>query len=314
MLRFFERNPALGIEVADSVVRVAVLSGGSGAPSLMYSRTADLPDGVVAGCYGAPNVLGPEELAAVLRQCLSGAPGPLRRAALSLPDGVFRIQTLDFDELPQKEQERERLIRWRLEKAAAFDLADTVLRYQLLKRQSGGQTVLACVAKQAVIAQYEQVLRGLGLDPWHIGVTSFHIVNLYAPVLAQKTPVFAFARVTGDSLATIVCEGGEARYYRYKDVKRGSIDDVKARIMREIEDSLHFYTHRDRTQVSEVRCLFLAGEPALSRDLAVGLGEVLAMPTEVLTSDALPIGGASGVNGNGDGELFVAAFGAGRAL
>jgi Tfp pilus assembly PilM family ATPase len=242
-----------------------------------------LPAGLVAENYASLNVRDAGELAALLRECLAGAPSYAKRTALSLPDGVFRVQTLEFDQLPANARERERLIRWRLEKAAAFDISETVLRYEVLGQRERGFTVLACLAKRAVIEQYEAVLSGLGLEPWTVGLSSFHILNFYAPVLVRKSPVFALAHLTEDSFTTIVAEAGGARFYRYKEVKRTGAADLKARLMREIEDSLHFYTHMDRSQTAEVKHLYLSGESDLPYALAEGLSTATSLSVEVLS-------------------------------
>ena len=294
MLRFLAKTPRLGIEITSSAVRLAAVSGRGANLFVLYARTADLPPGLVIENYASPNIRDGENLASVLRECLADAPAGMRRCALSLPDGVFRVQTLEFDELPAKAADRERLIRWRLEKTAAFDIVDAVLRSEVLGRRERGFTVLACLAKRAVIEQYENVLTGLGLEPWMVGLSSFHILNLYAPVITKKSPAFALAHLTEDSFTTIVRETEGARFYRYKEVKRGSVDEIKVRLMREIEDSLHFYTHMDRTQTSEVKDLYLTGESAIPQEFAEKLGAATSLNVKVLSPvDACaPSGGA----------------------
>lgn len=276
--------------------------------AVLYTKSVPLPVGVVTEAYSSPNISDRERFNAVLRECLAGVPGGVRRAALSLPDGVFRVQTLEFDELPPKTADRERLIRWRLEKGIAFDIADTLLRYQVLRQQDKGFTVLACVAKQSVVSQYEAVLADAGLEPWSVGLSSFYTLNFYSSLITNKSAVSALAHITEDSFATIIMEADGARFYRYKEIKRTGPDEIKARFMREIDDSLHFYMHRDRAQQSEVKHLYLSGESSLPADLAEGLRSVTSLEVEVL-SPAAVIPSAKGI-----GIEMAAALGAGRAL
>jgi Tfp pilus assembly PilM family ATPase len=203
---------------------------------------------------------------------------------------------------------------WRLEKAAAFDLVDTVLRHQVLRRQERGVTVLACVAKQAVIAQYESMLRELGLEPWSVGLSSFHILNLYSPVIAKKSPVFALAHLKDDSFTTIVTESGGTLFYRYKEVKRGNVHEIQARFMREIEDSLHFYTHMARTQTSEVQHLYLTGESTLPFDLKEGLSTATSLNVEVLSPADIVVQDGRGRIASAWLVSMAAALGAGSSL
>lgn len=308
MLRFFTGKPGLGIEITSSAVRLASLARKGADTAVLYTKSVDLPVGVVTESYSSPNISDQERFNAVLKECLSGATGGVRRAALSLPDGVFRVQSLEFDELPSKTADRERLIRWRLEKCIAFDIADTLLRYQVLRQQGKGFTVLACVAKQAVVSQYEALLAVAGLEPWSVGLSSFSTLNFYSSLITGKSAVTALAHITEDSFATIIVEAGGARFYRYKELKRMGPDESRSWFIREIDNSLHFYSHRDRTQQSEVKYLYLSGESSLRADLAEGLRSVTSLDVEIL-SPAAVIPSANGI-----GIEMAAALGAGSAL
>lgn len=308
MLRFLAKKPALGLEITSTALRLAAVSGKGAKASVIRTAQAAVPTGIVSESYGAPNLDGPHDLSRLLRDCLAGLGRPdIRRVALSLPDSVFRVQTLDFDTLPGKAVDRERLIRWRLEKSAAFDVADTALRYEILRGQDRGLTVLACVAKQSVLSQYEAVLTMLGLEPWSIGLSSFSTLNFYANYLTKQSPVAVLAHITDDAFATVIMENGGVRFYRYKEIKRGGAEEIRARIIRELEDSMHFYTHMDRTQSAELGHLFLAGDAAASDGLAEGLRDRMAVTVELLTPAVVLS------RGQADPDL-AAALGAGGSL
>jgi Tfp pilus assembly PilM family ATPase len=308
MFSFPSRKPGLGIEITASSIRLVAVSRRGANVDLLFSKKAELPPDILNETYASPNIIDVDRFAAILKASLSEVPSGIKRAALSLPDGVFRVQIFEFEELPGKAADRERLIRWRFEKTAAFDSTETVLRYQILGNQGKGFLVMACVAKQAVIAQYEAVLAAQGLEPWSVGLSSFHILNFFSPRITRSSEVSALAHITKDSFATIVVEEGVARFYRYKEIKRTGTDEIKMKFMREIEDSLHFYTHMDRTQQSEVTSLFLAGEEQLSTDLAQGFKPVISREVEVLSPSVV----AS--SANGVGVEMAAALGAGSSL
>jgi len=305
MLRALVRKPRLGVEITATAVRVAVVSGFGANLSILFTKTVDVPEGVVSEAYASPNILDMFRLNAALQEGLDSVPSGIRRAGLSLSDSAFRVQTIEFDELPAKPHDRQRLIRWRLEKGAAFDMADTILRYQVLGRQDKGCTVLSCVAKQAMIAQYESLFIERGLEPWAVSPSSFSSFNFYSSYLAKKSAVSALTHLSKDSFATIIMEPNGVRFYRYKDVKRGSAEDIRDRLVREIDDSLHFYAHMDRSQQSEVRDLYLTGESDVSADLAEALRAVTSLNVEVLS----PAGAA--LSGGTIGSEMNAALGAG---
>lgn len=315
MFQFLSQKPWLGIEITAAAVRLGAATGSGAELTALASHSAAVPNGVVVEDYAAPNIHDMDALAGLLRECLRPFTRfGIKRAALSLPDGVFRVQILEFDELPSKARDRERLIRWRLEKSAAFDVSDTVLRYEMLTRQEKGFTLLACSAKRDVLTQYESLLSALGLEPWVVGLCSFHALNFYAPALSQSLPALAFAYITDAWFATIVMEGGGPRFYRYREIKKGKADDAYSRLMRDIDDSLHFYTHRDRTQSQAPGPghLYLVGDASLPDSLSEGLRAMTGLdvgtlsPAEVLAKS----GGTAGV----EETLFAPVLGAGGLL
>jgi Tfp pilus assembly PilM family ATPase len=315
MFGFPSKKPRLGLDITSSEVRVAALSG-SGLNVAVHSvERAELPAGMVSENYFSLNVTDPEGLSGVIKDVLQRMKSlTARRAGVSLPDALFRVQTLEFEELPGKAEDRERLVRWRFEKSAAFDMSDTILRYQVLKRKDKGVTVLSCVAKREVVAQYEMLLLGLDLEPWLIAPSSFHTLNFYFPHMAQKTSRFALASVGRTAFTAMVVEHGGPRFYRSKEIKVGGPGEVSDRLMREVHDSLHFYTHQDRSQQSEIGNLFLTGDPVVLDPVASGLKESTPLDIEVLSPAAVfpPLG--SGTGNSAQFAALAAALGAGGAV
>jgi Tfp pilus assembly PilM family ATPase len=317
MFRLFALRPRLGLEINPASLRLAAVTGGGTKTEVLFTKVVDLPPGMVSGSYASENLHDTEGFIAILRDAL----GPVARrnicrTALSLPDSVFRVQMLEFDALPSRREDREQLIRWRIEKTAAFDASDTVLRYQILRRQERGFTLLACAAKRDVLAQYEALLIHLGLEPWAIAPSSFHTANFYSAYLSQKGPGSALTYITEDSFTALVMEHGVPGFYRFKEMKKATGPEIRTRLMREIEDSLHFYTHMDRSQVhlSAVERLSLGGDSPDLDGLADGLKAMTTLDVEVLSPVAvLTSSGRKGPETTWPAAL-AAAFGAGSVL
>lgn len=314
MLRIFPEKWGMGMEITSSSVRVAVMNGGNSKAQVPYARTASLPGNSVIESYGSLNIIDQAALTSALTECTAGAAQfKTRRVALSLPDSVFRVQTLEFDQLPDKIPEQERLIRWRMEKAAAFDMTDTVMRHQILHRQDAGYIVLASVAKRSVLAQYEALLATLGFELWSVGLSSFNVLNFYHLYLAKKTAGSALVHVTGETFTTIIIEAGGVRFYRFKEIKKGVVDDVNARLLREIGDSLHFYTHMNRTPSGGIGHFFLTGESDAYDALVRGLAETTSFAVEVLSPSVI-IAPSNHAGPDALLPVYAAALGAGGAL
>ncbi|MHB8844295.1 MAG: type IV pilus biogenesis protein PilM [Nitrospirota bacterium] len=308
MQRIFN-EPCLGIEITSRALRLGLLSRSGDTTTAVNATSLPLPAGMVTESYALTPFGDREGLVSLLRSSIQKvAARPVRRAGLSIPDGIFRVQILEFDDLPSGSRDRDRLIRWRVEKGAAFDTANTVLRYQVHERPEKGYSVLACIAKKDVIAHYESVLTELGLEPWAIVPSSLNVLNLYAPaLLAGNASGFALAWITEGSYVTIIMERGGPRFYRYKELRTGPAEDVTTRLLRELDDSLHFYMHRDRQQASEVSRLSLAGDPALLDPLVKELKQASALEIEALAPGmVIPSTDAS--------PAMAAALGAGGSL
>jgi Tfp pilus assembly PilM family ATPase len=306
MFQFIKKNPVLGIEITSEAVRVAAFSG-NGGNNVVCSR-AELQPGIISESYGAVNISDRDRFISATGSCLGEVrAGQKRRAGLCLPDGIFRVQVLEFDALPAKDAERDRLIRWRLDKTAAFDMSDTLMRHRIARGQDAGFTVLACIAKKSVIAQYEGLLVELGIEPWHVGLSSFSILNFYAMYLSKKSHSFAFAHFASDSFTTIISENGGVRFYRFKEVKRGNGDEASFRLAREIDDSLHFYMHMDRSYQTELGNLYLSGDRGICETLAGELNARTGMAVEVLSPEFV-------LQSHVRESDMSAALGAGRSL
>jgi Tfp pilus assembly PilM family ATPase len=309
MQRFFT-EPCLGIEITSRALRLGVLSRKNGDTGLVASTIIDVPLGMVNEGFASQPFGDLEGLAELLRSGMRQIfPRQMRKAGLSLPDGLFRIQVLEFDDLPSGGRDRERLIRWRLEKGSSFDTVNTLLRFQVHARPDRGFSVLACLAKQDIIAGYEDLFTALGLETWTVAPSSLHALNFYAPATAAKDGAgYAMTWIAEGSYATIIMERGGPRFYRYKEFRSGTPEETTARLLREIDDSLHFYTHRDRTQAADVGRLYVAGEPTLVAPLVEDIRQ--AAP---LTVEPLDPGKVTGTAGNCS-PVLAAAFGAGGVL
>ena len=142
--------------------RVIAARGSSHNIDSASARTLS-PGAVVPGLTG-DNVVRPEELRSVVEDVLSTVGGHGRDVTVVLPDSVVRVVLLDFETLPDKQQDAEGVIRFRLKKSLPFDIDKAVLSYDV-RRTSGGVKVVAAVAQPSVVEQYEAAFVAAGYQP-----------------------------------------------------------------------------------------------------------------------------------------------------
>ncbi len=314
MLKYFTKRRGLGIEILPGAVRLAAVRGSGARASVIYTKTAELPAGMVTDGFGYPNISDQQGLSAILAETLRDpAFSGIKKAGLSLPDGIFRVQSLEFDDLPGKRSEIERLVRWRLEKAATFDMTGASLRFQVFRRQDKRFSVLACAARQDVLSEYENLILGLGLEPWAVGISSLNTLNFYFPHLRNNESV-AFAYVSDNYLAVAISEYDCPRFYRFKEIKKGASEDVQDRLVRELDDSIHFYMHMDRAQPSGISHLCLAGDYAGLNSFAENFKATTPLQLDVLSPASAPLNVDARRKGEMPAPEMAAALGAGVAI
>ena len=173
----------------------------------------ELAPGVLEVTPGHPNVRDPDVFGRAIAELVDEL-GPLSRpeAGLILPDGSSRLTVLEFDELPGKAEEREKLIRFRLAKSVPFDIETARLAYQLEKRGTMRAAVVAVTADE-VVRQYERALQDLDLWPGFVSLSMASALNL-----APREGMALFAKRSGHAMTMAAVEDGHVRMVRGVDL------------------------------------------------------------------------------------------------
>jgi type IV pilus assembly protein PilM len=163
-----------------------------------------LPPGVLTPSPVKENVLNPTAFAQAVRSLIPPASSRSRRgAALILPDNSVRIAVLDFDNLPEKEEERRPLINFRLRKSVPFDIDEAALSYF----PQAGKKVIVALAPSEIVAHYEAPFRAAGLHPGLVTVSSLAMLELLPAtgslVLARHSPGVLTVIAVANGVVTI---------------------------------------------------------------------------------------------------------------
>jgi type IV pilus assembly protein PilM len=142
---------------------IAARAAESGAALDVFSART-LATGVVHPGLSAANVSN----AAALRDTVSDALGSVgarsRDLIAVLPDAAVRVALLDFEELPEKRQDADSVVRFRLKKSVPFDVDQAAISYDA-RRVNGSVKAVAAVVPMTVLAEYEAVFRDAGYNP-----------------------------------------------------------------------------------------------------------------------------------------------------
>jgi type IV pilus assembly protein PilM len=143
------------------------------------------------------NILDVPAFTAALKKLVPS--GGRRTAALILPDNAMRLTVLEFDNLPDKEEERMALMRFRLKKTVPFDVETASVSYHVQSKNK----VLVAVAPAEVIAQYEAPFRAVGLHPGVVTPAALTLLELL-----PSTGSYLVAHQNSGALAVLVVGNG----------------------------------------------------------------------------------------------------------
>ena len=198
-------GPALACEITTDHV-IAGRLGESG--NLVEFYTArELPAGALKPSLSAANVQDRDALRTAIASALSAVGGKGRDVAVILPDAAIRVALLDFETLPERSQELDPLLRFRLKKSVPFDIEQAALSYQV-DRNAATTTVIAAVAPRTVIEEYESLFRDEAYEPGVVLpslLASLGVISAEYPALMVHTDTrsVSVAGVSGGHLRLV---------------------------------------------------------------------------------------------------------------
>jgi type IV pilus assembly protein PilM len=144
--------------------------------------------------------------------------GPRRaKAGLVIPDYAARISVIDFDELPNDEEQRLALVRFRLKKGVPFSIDDAQVSYSIqpANPQRKKLEVLAAAIARPVLTEYETLLRNFGYQVGLVVPSSVAALPLYPDLPGALTLV---AKISGNIFSIVLLENRQIRVFRCVDL------------------------------------------------------------------------------------------------
>jgi type IV pilus assembly protein PilM len=197
------------------------------------------------------NVTRPEELRTIVEEVLATVGGHGRDVIVVVPDSVVRVVLLDFDSLPDKAQDADGVIRFRLKKSLPFDVDKALLSYDV-RRTSGGVKVVAAVAQPAVVEQYEAAFRAAGYQPGVVlpsSLAALGAVEADRPTLVLKV----------DAQTTTVTIVDQDQLLLFRTLEGGAKAITGERVAEDVYPSLVFLQDNYGLSVEKV---LIAGVPS----------------------------------------------------
>jgi type IV pilus assembly protein PilM len=229
---------------------------------------APLQPGVIGPSPVKENILDPAAFAEAVRKLVPAGSGRgKKRAALILPDNCVRIAVLDFDALPEKEEERRPLINFRLRKSVPFDIDEAALSYF----PQNGKKVIVALAPSEIVAHYETPFRAAGFHPGLVTVSSLAILDLL-----RVTGSLVLAHHSPGVLTVIALSNGVVTIARSLEIG-GEDTDPLDEIVAAIYPTLAYIEDQNRARPEK---LFIAGFGEQTESSSIRLSAELDIPIE----------------------------------
>lgn len=155
-------GPRIACELTSE--RVIAARAADGSSAIETSTVRSLPNGALSPSLTEANLKDTAAVQQGIADAVNIVGGRSRDVVAILPDTAVRVALLDFETLPEKRNEADAVVRFRLKKALPFDVDHAVISYEV-RRTSNGVRVIAAAALDTVLAEYEEVFRKSGLAP-----------------------------------------------------------------------------------------------------------------------------------------------------
>ena len=265
-------HPSVVVEITST--QVAAARWGRDLSHLAAFGTERLPEGAVTPSATQTNIADREAVKSAIHSVLSRVPRQGPDVALLLPDPSIRVFILLFETFPRGTQEALPLLRWRLKKSLPFDAEEAVLSWTRQSSRDGKVEIVAAVARQKIVREYESVLEEEGL---FAGVVQSSTLATL-PILSESGAIL-LARLSGRNLTTVIARGETMCVYRSTELGMDAQGLRPQAIFDEVFPAVAFYQD---TWGGKVEQLCMAGFGASEEELREALARELGCPAQPL--------------------------------
>jgi type IV pilus assembly protein PilM len=275
-------HPSLVVEVAPSFVAAA--RWGMARGHLDSYAVEPVPPGAVVASPVEANLSKGDVVRSALRRVFSRV--PLRGSDISLliPDPVVRVFILPFETFPRSAADALPLLRWRLKKSVPFDVDETVVSWMRQTGREGNLEIVAAVARQRIVREYEQMAESVGARAGVVLSSSLATLPLL-----EGHGATLLVRMSGRALTTVIVRDSSLCVYRSTDMtSEANLLDPQA-MLDEIFPAIAYYQDTWGGSLDRVR---LSGLGTREEVFRRSLSEEVKVPVAPLADaeDALLLG------------------------
>jgi type IV pilus assembly protein PilM len=226
------RLPHIACEIASRGVAAARSEGKHRRVAATHTRA--LPEGALTPVLNGENVQDAAALSSAIEQAVTAVGGRGQEIIAVLPDSAMRVTLLDFDSLPERKQEAEATIRFRMRKSLPFDVDKAAISFDVQPAKEGVR-VTAAIILHTVLEEYESAFRAAGCSPGVVlpsSLAALGAVNESHPTMLLK--------IGADASPVAVVQGDKLLLYRLLE-GTGTVEPTAERIAEDVYPSLVYF-------------------------------------------------------------------------
>jgi type IV pilus assembly protein PilM len=274
-------RPKLACEIAaDRVIAGRAADSGQ---VLELCSTRELAPGCVIPDLIEGNLRERDSVVSALRESLGHLGARTRDVVAVLPDAAVRVVLLDFETLSEKRDEAESVVRFRLRKSLPFDVDKAKVSYQAQKT-NGATRVVAAVALNSVIEDYENAFREAGFAP---GVVLPSMLAALGGASSEKPTLVV--KVDARTTSIAILDKQQLLLFRTLENARG-VTISGEQLAEDVYPSVVFFQDTYNTSIEQI---FVAGISDVSGATPALHSQTGAEVKELVRASQLGLGGGS---------------------
>jgi type IV pilus assembly protein PilM len=232
--------PDLAIEIERGHVAAARLAWRGTTPTVQSHAIEMLPAGAVTPSLAALNIPDTALVGRALAQVLSRLGGRARRAALVIPDTVAKVSLIRFETVPARVEDLHELVKWQIRKSAPFPIEQAIVSFTPGTRPpEGGQEFVVTLARQEIVAQYEEACAVAGVHAGIVDLATFSIINGVLGGSSRPDGDWLVVHVTPTYTTLAVVRNDELIFFRNRaEDAEGTLADLVHQTAMYYEDRL----------------------------------------------------------------------------
>lgn len=279
--KFQSGKPKLACEIAAD--RVIAARAADSRQVLELCSTSELAPGCVVPDLTEGNLRQRDAVVSALRETLGNVGARSRDVTVVLPDAAVRVALLDFETLPQKHDEAEGVVRFRLRKSLPFDVDKATVSYQA-QTANGSVRVVAAVALNSIVEEYEAVIREAGFMP---GVVLPSMLAALGSAPADRGTLVV--KVDSRTTSIAILDQQQLLLFRTIENARG-VTISGEQLAEDVYPSLVFFQDTYSTSIEQI---FVSGISDITAVAASLQSQTGAEVKELVKASQLGLGGGS---------------------